>query len=152
MNRVSTTALLALAGLFSTSALAQTCPGGTTRVTGGTPANPNGPGNFVGFITGATICAARGTDRWQEFHASNGDLIDYKLGPESPTNKVDPTKKVGIWSASNGANATVTHTYGTTNFEWAICRVGTGLTYTLVSLTGGTVNGATILAGQVPCP
>jgi hypothetical protein len=151
MNRILTTALLVLSGLVSASAFAQTCPGGTTRVTGGTPADPNGPGNFVNFITGATICAARGTDRWQEFHASNGDLIDYKLGPESPTNKVDPTKKVGVWSASNGASATVTHTYGNTNYEWAVCRVGTGLTYTLVSLTGGAVSGATILAGQVPC-
>lgn len=150
--RAMMTSLLVLGTMVSGSVLAQTvaCPGGTTRVTNGTPANPNSGGTFTNFITGATICAVRGSDRWQEFHASNFDLVDWKMGPG---HAVDPREKVGTWSASNGANAAVTHDYGGGGVHtWAICRVGTGFTYTLVSGTGGTVTGATVLAGQVACP
>ena len=144
-------AILLLLGVFVTgSVFAQTCPGGTTRVISGTPASPNsGAGDFLTFITNATSCAARGGGRWQEVHATNLDLIDWKFGS---TSTMDPTKKVGTWSATTGASATVTHTYGSTSYTWAICQVGTALTYTLVSPTAGTVTGATVLAGQVACP
>lgn len=143
--------LLVVGMMVSGSVFAQTCPGGTTRVTGGTPATPNGAGNFTAFITGATVCAARGNDRWQEFHATNLDLIDFKLG----SNPVDPTEKVGTWTASNGNTAVVTHTYGTTSYIWAIClatSAGENSTYTLVSPTAGTVTGARVIAGQRACP
>lgn len=140
--------LLVLGTMASGSVFAQTCPGGTTRITGGTVANPNGPGNFQNFVSGVTFCAARGNDRWQEFHAANGDLIDWKRG----TNPIDPTEKVGTWSATNGANAVVTHTYGGTPYVWAVCRVGTSSSYTLVSNTAGTITGATIQPGQGACP
>jgi hypothetical protein len=124
--------------------------GSLVRVTKGTPAAPNtGGGNFADFITGATICAARGGDRWQEFHQAGGALIDWKRGS---TDKVDPTKQVGTWASSNGANATVRHTYTPSGtFEWAICIASPG-TYTLVSSAAGTVTGATIFAGQGACP
>ncbi len=148
MKRMNMASMLVLGALASGSAFAQTCPFGTTRITGGTVANPNGPGNFVGFVTGVTFCAARGADRWQEFHAGNGDLIDWKRG----TNPIDPTEKVGTWSAQNGANATVTHTYGTAAYTWAVCRVGTTSSYTLVSTAAGSITGATIQSGQGPCP
>jgi hypothetical protein len=145
-----TVLLLAVAG----AAAAQTCPAGTTRQTGGTPANPTAVGgNFTSFITGATICAARGSDRWQEFHASGGALIDFKRGAGHP---VDPTRQVGTWTA-NDADSTVTHTYGPqSSFTWALCRVdgSNPVTYTMVmnSPTAVTITGVRVLAGQVPCP
>ena len=152
MKRFTMAALSLLGAMAAGSGVAQTfqCPAGTARVISGTPANPNnGTGDFTSFITGATICAVRGTDRWQEFHRSDGKLIDWKRGANDA---VDPTKEVGLWKSVTGADAAVTHTYGITSFVWAICQVGTGLTYTLVSPTGGTVTGATIRAGQVACP
>jgi hypothetical protein len=150
MKRI-TLAGLCILGLASGPAFSQDCPAGTTRQTGGTPANPTAGGNFTDFISGNTICAARGGERWQEQHRGSSQLWDYKLGSSST---VDPTKQVGSWSATNGSNATVTHTYGGTSYVWAVCRVGTAapFTYTLVSTTGGTITGATILTGQVGCP
>jgi phosphohistidine swiveling domain-containing protein len=149
MRALSLTVLLAVAG----AATAQTCPTGTTRQTGGTPADPTGGGNFTGLITGATICAARGNDRWQEYHRAGGALIDFKRGPND---RVDPTRQVGTWTVTHGANATVTHTYGpqSSSFTWALCRVNASnpVTYTMVSPTAGTITGVRVLAGQVACP
>lgn len=122
------------------------CPGGTTRVN-----------NLTGLIGGKTLCAARGNDRWQEFHSGNnsGPLIEYKRGPGHP---MDPTETVGTWSATNGANSSLlTHTYTSAGaFVWLVCRGGATQapgTYTLVSTTThGTIGGATIQNGQVACP
>jgi hypothetical protein len=149
-----TVLLLAVAGAATAQQIA--CPTGTTRQTGGTPANPTAVGgNFTSFITGATICAARGTDRWQEFHAagggaSGGALIDFKRGAGHP---VDPTRQVGTWTA-NDTDSTVTHIYGPHSFTWALCRVDASnpVTYTMVSPTAVTITGVRVLAGQVPCP
>jgi hypothetical protein len=144
---------LALVVMVATgAAFAQSCPGGTTRVTSGSPDDGGtGGGNFNGFITNARICAARGGDRWQEWHEAGGALWDWKRGPG---HAVDPRDQVGNWSAANGANATVTHTYGGTSFVWAICRTNAAapFDYTMVSPTGGTVTGVRILTGSGACP
>jgi hypothetical protein len=152
MRALPLTVLLAVAGAATAQQI--DCPTGTTRQTAGTPANPTAvDGDFTTFITGATICAARGSDRWQEFHAANRDLIDYKRGAGHP---VDPTRRVGTWTATNGNNATVTHTYGPHSFTWALCRDNASsnppFTYTMVSPTAGTITGVRVLAGQVACP
>ncbi len=126
------------------SAFAQSCPGGTTRVTSGTPADGGtAGGNFSGFISNALICATRGSDRWQEWHGGSSQLWDYKLGASST---MDPSKQVGTWSSANGSSATVTHTYGGTSYVWAICRTNSSAPYdyTMVSLTGGTITGVKI--------
>ncbi|MFO1325810.1 MAG: hypothetical protein U1F56_00510 [Rubrivivax sp.] len=138
--------------LMSGGAMAQSCPSGTTRVTSGTPADGGtSGGNFAGFITNARVCASRGTDRWQEWHQSGGPLFDWKLGPG---HAMDPRKQVGTWTSSNGANATVTHTYGSNSYVWAICRTNAAapFDYTMVSPTGGTVTGVRILVGDGACP
>ena len=117
------------------------CPSGTTtRVS-----------NVQQLVGGSTLCAARGSDRWQEFHSgvSSGPLIDWKRG----SNPVDPTATVGTWSAANGANSSVTHTYGATSYTWLVCQVGTANNYTLVSTgSSGTITGATVQNGQGACP
>jgi hypothetical protein len=90
-------------------------------------------------------------DSWQEFHSGNGNnspLIDYKLGPNHP---IDPTKQVGTWNAQNGANSSLTHTYGSTSYGWLVCDAGGGR-YTLVSTgAAGTITDVTIKQNQVPC-
>jgi hypothetical protein len=132
--------MLAL-GLAGQSLAQLACPTGSTRVT-----------QVQQLVGGNTLCAMRNTDRWQEFHQGNssGPLIDFKLGP---TNPVDPTETVGAWSAQNGANSSLTHTYtGGSSFTWLVCQV-TPTTYTLVSFgSAGTITGATIRAGQGACP
>jgi len=137
-------AVLASAACFSANA--QTCPGGTTQV------------NNLNPVSGNQICACRSGERWQEWHGPAGNLWDYKLGPGHP---VDPTKIVGTWSVTNGANALLTHTYGTTSYSFRVCRIGPvgSTSYTLVSTTAGTVTPVTLLPASAtpvgscaPCP
>ncbi|WP_434130148.1 hypothetical protein [Methylocaldum sp. GT1BB] len=63
-------------------------------------------------LSGMTVCATRGAERWQEQHqgTGSGTLVDYKNGPSDP---VDPSETVGTWSISGtGANAVVRYDYG----------------------------------------
>ncbi len=140
MRPIRMMSLWALGCLALGSVHAQTCPGGTTRVD-----------QVMQLVRGNTMCAARGADSWQEFHqgtGNSGDLIDYKLGPNHP---IDPTKKVGTWSARNGNDSSLTHTYGSTSYSWLVCAAAGG-TYTLVSTgAAGNVTEVTIKPGQVPC-
>ena len=132
------TAVVAIAAIvISGHAAAQTCPSNTSRVQ-----------NVGSLVGNNTMCAVRGTDRWQEFHQSGGALIDWKLG--SNLASVDPTKQVGTWTSSNGSSSTVTHTYtGGPSYTWAICQV-TDNNYTLVS-ANDSVSGVSIRTGQVAC-
>lgn len=136
-------ACLLAVGLVGEASAQSSCPSGTSQVS-----------NVTTLVSTHTLCAARGSDRWQEYHSggpSSGPLIDYKLGP---SNTVDPTAPVGSWTASNGANSLLTHTYsGGSSFSWLVCQVGSSSTYTLVSTGGaGTITGATVIAGQAACP
>lgn len=58
------------------------------------------------LVEGRTVCGIAGNDKWQEEHKANGELWDYKKGPNDP---VDPQKQVGTWSISGNA---VTYNYG----------------------------------------
>ena len=143
MKSIVVMSFILLAGVAG-NAVAQVCPvGTTTRVS-----------NVQQLVGGNTLCAARGTDSWQEFHqgTSSGALIDFKRGLGHP---VDPTETVGSWTATNGANSSVTHNYlGGTSFSWLVCQdVATPSTFTLVSTgASGTITGATFRAGQGACP
>lgn len=140
MKRIRQVTVWACGVLVLAPAWGQSCPAGTTRVN-----------QVIQLVGGNTMCASRGSDSWQEYHqgtGNSGDLIDYKLGPG---HRIDPTKKVGTWSALNGANSSVTHTYGSTSYTWLVCDAGGG-SYTLVSTgNAGTVTGVTMRTGQVPC-
>lgn len=136
---------LALGAVLASQAVAQsaTCPTGTNRET-----NPQQ------LMSGKTMCAARGSDRWQEYHNPSGVLTEYKRGPGHP---IEPSENVGTWSASGGANALLTHTYsGGSSYSWAMCRIGPSSSpssYTLVaSGAGGTIPGVTLVSGNVGCP
>ena len=133
---IRTLALVAATGLVSGEVLAQSCPGGTTRVTA-----------LTTLLNGNTLCAASGNDTWQEQHRSGGELWDFKLGANST---IDPTAKVGIWKIVDGPSSTLNHDYGAGgSFTWAVCQVGTTNTYTLVGNI--TITGATVQTGQVGC-
>lgn len=120
----------------SGSALADCAP--NTRVNGSA---------LTSAISGKTICAAKGSDRWQEYHNPNQDLVDWKMGPPASGN-IDPTEKVGTW---NIAANTLTHTYGTSSYSYEVHLVGTS--YSLCGVGGApNFDSITIIAGQVPCP
>lgn len=143
MKITSTLAILSLAGFMGQATAQSSCPAGTARVN-----------NVQSLAGGKTLCAVRNADKWQEFHQggpNSGNLFDYKRGPTDP---VDPTSKVGTWTAANGANSLLTHSYtGGSSYSWLVCQVGASSTYTLVSTAAaGTINGATFAAGQVACP
>lgn len=62
------------------------------------------------LLSGNTMCVSN-SDGWekQEEYLAGGELWDYKMGN---TNKIDPRRKLGTWSASaNGANSAVTYIY-----------------------------------------
>lgn len=100
------------------------------------------------LINGNTVCATRGTERWQEQHRAGSQLWDYKRGP---SDKVDPTKQVGTWviAANN-----VTYSYtGGPSFTYSVHDNGNG-TYSFCNAPGGTeiVDGAIFLTGSTSCP
>lgn len=72
------------------------------------------------LLSGNTICVAKAGGGWesQEQHytpvSGVGQLWDYKLGPTSPTNQVDPSKQLGTWKQTTGTglgNVLVSYTY-----------------------------------------
>ena len=84
-------------------------------------------GQLATLLTGRTVCATLGNDRWQEWHGAGGALWDYKRGPNHP---VDPSEQVGNWAISgNGNNAVVNYTYGSSRYSYAVCSTGTADTY-----------------------
>ena len=108
------------------------------------------------LLSGKTVCAAVGSERWQEYHQPGGGLVDWKKGPTDP---VDPTKQVGTWSvtsvpvgSSSNTRDTVTYNYGTGgSYTYYVCQNAS--TYTFAATAGSTVvAGATLLQGQVACP
>ena len=152
MKRIITSGLLlASAGM---SAHAGNCTGSTYQV--GVVWSP------TWSLSGLTICAtATNGDRWQEYHRSDGRLIEYAKGPSDP---IDPTHDVGTWSGLtfNAADSTSRATYNYTGgssytFEvwqdssggsgtaWYYCGAGAGNTTRVATITGR-------LPGQVACP
>lgn len=107
-----------------------------------------GAATLRAVLQGKTVCAARGGDRWQEFHRSDGALIDYKKGPSDP---VDPTKQVGSWAVTgNGAGTQLRYDYGRGgNYTYKVHTITEGSTYSLCSGTEDLV--VTLRTGQGPC-
>lgn len=174
LNRLCAISAACALALPLSAAWAQSCPAGTAAVTGGTLERPNAAGGGLrSFIADATVCVSRGQDRWQEYHAPGGDLIDYKQGPKHP---VDPSKKIGTWtvlekgvlqSVSRDTRdaaervrqgvAVLRHTYGTTSYDFAVCMAAQGRrsappAYVLTSASGETFRNVVILRGQQLCP
>jgi hypothetical protein len=138
MNVLLRATALASIAILSLPAFAQSCPTGTSAVS-----------SAALLVRDKTMCAARGGDRWQEFHAAGGSLVDYKMGPGDA---VDPTETVGTWSGNGGL---LTHAYtGGGSFVWAMCREGgpSTQTFTLVSTSAGSITGVSLQSGQVRCP
>lgn len=107
--------LFALAGaVASLPAMSQNCPcnGALTRV--------QGAATLSNLLTGRTVCASLGGDRWQERHVAGGALIDYKRGPG---HAVDPTTQVGTWATSGAVgNTIVTYSYtGGSSYAFTVC-------------------------------
>ena len=96
-----------------------------------------------------TVCAQRGSDRWQEYHqgTGSGNLIDWKMGP---THAVDPTKQVGTWSITgNGNGARLAYNYGSGgSYSYQVFDNGNG-TY---SFCNGAEMVVTRRANQGACP
>lgn len=119
-----------------------TMPTITTTQGGGLP-------SISTLLTGNTVCVGSpGNWEAQEFHKSDGNLIDYKKGPSDP---VDPTASVGSWSISGtGAATRVNYTYGTTTYNNAVWDHGDG-TYSFCNQEGNETIPSAIKAGQTGC-
>jgi len=143
LRGIAVATLIAVPNLVMAQA---SCPSGTVAFPSG------GPNTLTAVLTGNTMCATRGADRWQEYHQSGGTLIDFKLGAGHP---VDPTETVGTWTSSN-PNSTVTHNYGAGGvFTWLVSKPPSAAgPLTLVSTgAAGTVTGVTMIAGgPSKCP
>lgn len=142
MNRLIVTSIVLLAGI-SGEAMAVDCTAGTQLQN--TVGDPNVVANA---LSGKTVCAISGSQKWQEYHQAGGTLIDYKKGPSDP---VDPTKTVGSWSTSGtGANSVVTHNYGSGGTYSYKVHLN-GAQYSLCGVTNSLQLDVTLPSGQVSC-
>lgn len=142
MKRLLVTSIVLLAGI-SGEAMAIDCTGGTQLKN--TVGDPNVIANA---LSGKTVCATIGSQKWQEYHQAGGALIDYKKGPSDP---VDPTKTVGSWSTSGtDASSRVTYNYGSGgSYSYEVHL--SGGTYTLCGVSGAPTLDVTLPSGQVSC-
>lgn len=102
------------------------------------------------LLSGKTVCAKKGGERWQEYHDPQGKLIDWHHGPKD---KSDPSAPVGSWRSDASS---ITYDYGPNAvYKWSLCRVsanpGQTPTYNFCK-SDDSVTGATLLNGQVGCP
>ena len=137
MKRILLTSIVALAG-FTGAAVAQTSGcAQNTRVTGSA---------LTTLVSGNTVCATRGADRWQEQHRVGGQLWDFKKGPSDP---VDPTSQVGTWAIASN-NVIYSYTGGP-SFTYSIHGSGP---YSFCTAPNGTavVSGAIFRPGSSSCP
>ncbi len=103
--------------------------------------------NLNNVLVNNTVCAEKANgDKWQEYHAANNDLIDYKKGANDP---VDPTTTVGRWDLS--ARGGVCYNYGGGNFIfcYSVHDIGGG-NYEFCN-TGGLDVTAKLVAGNGGC-
>ncbi|MFU2485909.1 hypothetical protein [Thauera sp. WH-1] len=130
-------AALAVLGLVGAGQAHAACP--SNGQMNQTQLNSTFPGN--------TVCAVRGSDRWQEFHQAGGALIDWKMGPG---HAVDPTKQVGSWSVNGtGASARMVYNYGSGGtYSYRVVDNGGGA-YSFCN--GDEVHNATVRLGQQSC-
>ncbi|NMF96722.1 hypothetical protein GPA27_04900 [Aromatoleum toluolicum] len=137
MKCLLASAVLSFALLPTTAGAACTA---ASQVTGAT--------TLTTLLQGKTLCALRGTDRWQEYHQAGGALIDYKMGPND---KVDPTKQVGTWTVTgNGPGTQVRYDYGRgQNYTYKVHTIVQDASYSLCSGTEDLV--VTLRPGQGPC-
>jgi len=101
------------------------------------------------ILTNNTVCAIRGSERWQELHQIGGALIDFKLGPGHP---VDPSETVGSWSIGGTATvAAVVYNYGSSGgtYTYQVHPNG-GNSYSFC--VGSTDLPTTIKVGGGACP
>lgn len=138
MKRLMVTSIVLLAGI-SAEAMAVDCTNATQLKNS----------DVATAVSGKTVCAANGGNKWQEYHATNFDLIDYKKGPSDP---VDKTAKVGTWSTSGTGNGSVvTYNYGSGGtYSYEIHLNGTQ--YSLCGVTNSLQLNVTLLPVQGACP
>lgn len=142
---VGLTAALGLIGAVSAQTTACPCDGNQIVRT-----------DVATLVTGKTACAVRGGEKWQELHQAGGNLIDYKLGPNSAT---DPSEKVGTWLAGVASRTnplpTVTYNYGSGGtYAYAVCAANTTTAGPFLFCNTSSkekFDPVTLKAGQVPC-
>lgn len=140
MKHLIATSMVLLAGISGEAMAA--CASPATMVTG----NP-----LTNLVSGNTVCAMNGNEKWQEQHLGNGTLWDYKKGANDP---VDPTKKVGTWSLSanlSGPVNQITYSYtGGPSYTYNIYRNGN--VYSFCTNGAEIVSNATFKTGATGCP
>jgi hypothetical protein len=123
--------LLSLAG---TRAMAQTCPAGP-------PDKRLALNTIQAAVLNKYVCVGASPNAtWNELHSgsSGGSVIDYKLGPTSPT---DPTATVGTYAITSiGKDGVITYNYtgGGGTYSYYVQPTGTGQYY-FCPTSGGTV-------------
>lgn len=130
-----------LAGVLALAGAA--LPGPAFAACSGNPMNQN---QLNAVFPGNTVCAQRGSERWQEYHQLGGALIDYKLGQGHP---VDPTKQVGSWAIEgNGSGARMAYDYGNgVVYRYQVYAGGASYSF----CNGNELHDATVRPGQQPC-
>ena len=116
--------------------------------------------DITSLVSGKTVCATQGGDKWQEYHSgssgANNNLIDWKKGTSDP---IDPTTPVGSWSTTtNGNNSSVIYNYGSGGiYVYKVYAISPTVApnagnYTYCGISSAPTLNVTIQAGQGPCP
>lgn len=129
VNYTSTTQSLCSAVTFPTP----TATGSGNAPTVGTCVNGSAANALTTLMNLSLVCGRPGAaypgsanDRWQEQHRAGSQLWDFKQGAST----VDPTKQVGSWAVSGtGAASQVSHTYGSTTYNWTVHNNGTHFSF-----------------------
>lgn len=96
------------------------------------------------LLTGNTVCAILGNERWQEWH-SGANIME--LGNNANG------ENVGTWSVSGqGANATVVYNYGTGgSYTYSVCQQGANYDFCGAAFGGRDVTNASVKTGKGGC-
>ena len=105
----------------------------------GCPCNPAGTRTasataLTNLLSNKMVCGSSGSEAWQEWHngSSSGVVWDYKLGPNHP---VDPSTSVGTYVVN--PDNTVSYTYGSNSFKYAVCSTARSIYTFCGSAYGG---------------
>jgi hypothetical protein len=133
------TAALLLTLACSGAALAQGCPCNAAGTRTASAAA------LTSLLSNKMVCGSVGGDSWQEWHngSSSGVVVDYKMGPSHPN---DPSTTVGTYAVN--ADNTVTYTYGSQTYKYAVCSTARSIYTFCGAVYGGRDLPNTVVGGS----
>ena len=147
LNRLITAAALGLA--FVSAAQAQTTCSCNPSNASPAPIRTASTAALTNLLTNKMVCGgANGNYTWQEWHngTSGGPIVDYKLGPNSPS---DPSTTVGSYVVNGNNTVTYNYANGGGSYTYEVCYASASNTYSFCGKQfGGDDIGGLVIGGS----